>query len=420
MVYRAGVGPEPCPVDKLTASILVEKLELLTHKEVQRKAKELSVTMNQEDGVKGGLDHFLSGLPRDNMLCDVSLVLGETNLARYSVTCTNVKISLEIAALVQEYPLCRPKTFADYFVNCIKSFNFVLAWINPNSHVRQKRHGVTTYALGRVQTVAQGLVAGWFGMFHLIIRGLVQIYVKSDRFARSHGSFGCLFGLIISPLYVLWYVFRGVVTFFDRILVGFANGVRGKNKLYIIDPSVQATVYQTSSGVNALLYYELPSAARQSQLKKAMRITNNARKLWVECKPDFPNDHWHWKEVSMKLLKVKVIKNAREHLSILDEEYDTLIRCLNACPLEAIGFSRFCLFLGEAVQDRLQHKPIVDPSIPMVTLAAEDPHTISGHVITPIGDLDDDEDAEVELLSKRKTFVFSAKKLTPVVRTTTV
>jgi hypothetical protein len=156
-----------------------------------------------------------------------------------------------------------------------------------------------------------------------------------------------------------------------------------------------------------------------------MRITNNARNLWSECKPDFPNDHWHWKEVSMKLLKEEVSENAKEHLSIIDEEYDTLIRCLHACPLEAISFSRFCLFLGKAVQERLlQDKPIEDPSIPMIVLPALHPQTFSGHVIIPIGDIEDDEDdenEEVARLVSRKSFVFSgAKRLSTMARNTTV
>jgi UDP:flavonoid glycosyltransferase YjiC (YdhE family) len=74
-VHRAGVGPKPCPVGDLTTDILIEKLKELTSEEIRRKAKELSDKMNLEDGVLSGLDHFLSGLPKDSMMCDVRYVI---------------------------------------------------------------------------------------------------------------------------------------------------------------------------------------------------------------------------------------------------------------------------------------------------------------------------------------------------------
>jgi UDP:flavonoid glycosyltransferase YjiC (YdhE family) len=74
MVYRAGVGPSPCPVNALTTEILIEKLKELTRDDIRQKAVELSDKMSQEDGVQGGLDHFLSALPKDSMLCDVRYV----------------------------------------------------------------------------------------------------------------------------------------------------------------------------------------------------------------------------------------------------------------------------------------------------------------------------------------------------------
>jgi sterol 3beta-glucosyltransferase len=71
MVYRAGVGPPPCPVANLTADILGGNLKLLTSEETKKKADILAYQMSIEDGVLGGLDHFISDLPKDSMLCDV-------------------------------------------------------------------------------------------------------------------------------------------------------------------------------------------------------------------------------------------------------------------------------------------------------------------------------------------------------------
>lgn len=85
MVRRAKVGPAPCPVNKLTADILTEKFAELQKPEVRAVAERLAEKMSQEDGIQGGLDHFLSDLPKDNMLCDVSLLLGEARIAKYDV-----------------------------------------------------------------------------------------------------------------------------------------------------------------------------------------------------------------------------------------------------------------------------------------------------------------------------------------------
>ena len=117
MVYRAEVGPEPCPVDNLTLDILASKLKDLTKERTREKAVALSALMNEENGVKGGLDHFLSSLPIDNMLCDVSLLMGESKLARYRIRKNNVKISLEVAAVMRVKQLVLPKSAGDFWEN---------------------------------------------------------------------------------------------------------------------------------------------------------------------------------------------------------------------------------------------------------------------------------------------------------------
>ena len=84
-VAMAGVGPKACPITKLTAETLAEKLKDLSSADLQARAKQLASDMARENGIEGGRDHFIDSLPVDNMLCDVSLVLGETQLARHRV-----------------------------------------------------------------------------------------------------------------------------------------------------------------------------------------------------------------------------------------------------------------------------------------------------------------------------------------------
>jgi hypothetical protein len=86
---RAGVDPKACPVDKVTVEI-VEKLSALACSELKEAAAELAEDMSLEDGIDGGLEYFMKLLPRDNMLCDVSVVLGEVRHARYDLIGTGL------------------------------------------------------------------------------------------------------------------------------------------------------------------------------------------------------------------------------------------------------------------------------------------------------------------------------------------
>lgn len=396
MVHRAGVGPEPCRVDKLTVEILAKKFEELKDVKVRERAVELSTSMKHENGVLGGLQHFLDCLPRDNMLCDVSLLLGETSLARYRILNSDVKISLEVATTLRDQPLRKPRSGTDFLVNILISVNVVLNWLNPSRSTRQTKHAVLTYALGRVRSFSQGVAAGWFGLLRELFRGLFDTYLTPDKFARTHGALGCLFGLLIAPMCIVYDVFRGCVIFMDRVMVGISNGCFKADKLFLIDPMVRATVYQTEHDLNELLNYDTPSESRRNQLKYAVRIANNASQLFKLCNPKFPEGHWHWLEVELKLLTVTVIHQGKDRLSLMDEELEVLVDCLRQCTLRRVSFSRFCLFLGEAVKDRLgklhrrHHKirPDFNPA--------------ASRVIVPVGDMDDDEDSLLKPLTGKK------------------
>jgi hypothetical protein len=72
------------------------------------------------------------------------------------------------------------------------------------------------------------------------------------------------------------------------------------------------------------------------------------------------------------VLKLHILKNekvtdhSKQRLGLKDHEYRVLLKRMDTCNLEFIGFSHFCLFLGEAVQvqDRLAAEPIEEAAIP--------------------------------------------------------
>lgn len=109
------MGPAPCPIDDLTVDVLAEKLNELLSPETRSRAKWMAEQMAREDGIQGGLDHFLSSLPRENMFCDVSILLGENRPAKVRLEGTKLKVSMEVASLLtlqrQIDTLKRPSRF---------------------------------------------------------------------------------------------------------------------------------------------------------------------------------------------------------------------------------------------------------------------------------------------------------------------
>jgi UDP:flavonoid glycosyltransferase YjiC (YdhE family) len=100
MVERAGVGPKPCPIDELSCDRLAQKFVELKDPRIIANARDMAAKMALEDGVRGGLEHFLQSLPVDNMHCDVSLLLGETRPAKVVLEGSGLKVSMEVASLL--------------------------------------------------------------------------------------------------------------------------------------------------------------------------------------------------------------------------------------------------------------------------------------------------------------------------------
>ena len=102
----AGVGPKACPINQLTVEKLATSFTDLASTTMQVAARKLSGHMVKEDGVHTALLHFYDCLPRDNMLCDVCLLLGECKPARYELVGTKlrqngIKVCCEVAALIE-------------------------------------------------------------------------------------------------------------------------------------------------------------------------------------------------------------------------------------------------------------------------------------------------------------------------------
>ncbi len=381
MVHRAKVGPSPCPVNSLTSDILAEKLSELGDGQIRQNAADLSVQMSKEDGVLGGLQHFQDFFPRDNVLCDVSIFLGEKNIARYHDVSRHLKLSDEVASMLWWQPTSEKhdSSTSRKVLDLLRSFRDVIVSMY---YPTLKRHRVTTYALGRVLTFRRGVRSGVGGCLYVLITAPFQLCFVPDRLAREYGVIGCLFGIIIACPFIVLRILYSFVILFDRILVGFINGCCRGNQLFILNPNVKfesgineedlerlsklnrrrssillpglkaiACAYE----VNKVLLNMSLSPKRKEKLRGALNLASEARDIFHKARPHYPPEHWHFKVVNIgslltvlraPLVSVNTYLNADVRNSIASniEDYEKTSEC------ETISFSMFCFIAFKVLE----------------------------------------------------------------------
>ena len=418
MVHRAGVGPKPCPVDDLTADILMAKIQELTSETTKSKTVELSENMGKENGVDAGLKHFNDSLPVDNMMCDVSLIMKESKLAKYHVYRDRISISYEVATEMAVQQLELPTTGGGLIINIRRlGKQFKQKWISPldpDQRERFQQHGTTTYAIGVTSdNFVKGMIAACCEASKFALQGLFQCFLRPDKFARSNGCCGCLSGTLMCPIYTILYLLKSLMVCIDRSLVAFANGCFGKQWLYCFDSTVQAKAYKGPS-TETVRYDEDMKDTRRADIQKARKIAESAMSIFNECGPKFADKEWHFREVSTETLKCAVMNKGRSKLGLRDEESKTLLDRFEKYHQneqktgDLMSFSRFCLFLGEAVNTRFVHNEISNDDTSLYE-TIHDEETGNAHVerissdtnhvtvTVPIGlddDVDDDDDSD--------------------------
>lgn len=359
MVHRAEVGPKPCPVTQLTTDILAEKLKDLTNPKTKEAAVNLSVRMNEEDGVLTGLQHYWSALPRDSMMCSIGLILGKSLLAKYRIM-GDIPISHEVASVLVNgentplIPLPLPQGVPRPIDNSLVG-SVVQKAKETTYQEKIVPYGTTTYALrhqGGYSSLCRGFTTALFECFEWIFYTIFQLFRVPDRMARDHGCMGCMWGCIVSPIYVFYAACMTVVTFIDRVCVTIANNIFGKNWLYCIDRSASAKVYR-----------DVPTSAEESKMsdagvldiQEAREIAIAAQQMFNQCKPKFYHDHWHYTEVKVEDLSRRVTLSAGKSLGLSPEEFQVLKERFvwAKTQMDTVSYSRFCLFIGEAVHSAI-------------------------------------------------------------------
>lgn len=347
MVHRANVGPEPCPILDLTSEILAEKFKTLTSEDIKMNAVEMARKMNAENGIQGGLDHYMAYLPRDNFCSDVGLIMGEVNIARYRIKNKEVKVGQEGAARMVPKPH-RYKNISE-FISSIWSMPYRM--IQRRQKQWLQRHAVMTHALGTPHTLWRGFTAGLGGCCRPLFVSPFFLYTKPDKYARSHGALGCLAGLIASPFFIIITVLYGIfVVFTDRFLVGFHNST-GSRYLFIYDRSVRYKVFSRNSIVEELQDVPRPVGKRKAKLDEAVEIANAASSVFEAAGASFSADHWHWRVAHADVLKQKLLPGLR---CLTHTELSSVARLLETEGKHQISFSRLCFYIGKAAKDRFK------------------------------------------------------------------
>jgi hypothetical protein len=356
MVRRASVGPAPVPVSKLTEKILVGKLTELTSETTIANAKDLARKMSEENGVQGGLRHFFDDLPRDSLCCDVSLIVGETQLASYRFKRNDLKICKEVAGMLKQEQK-KPATVIEQSVCAVTNLMTLIRHAFDTPLYGLTRHAITTYALGNAKTVREGLGSGLSGCFVAMTKGPFEFFQRPDKLARSHGALGCLFGLFVAPLRAFWLLFYGIfVHFCDRCLLGIANGCCGEERLYCFDRSVKYNIYSPQPIEIELESLPRPVGPRHLKLSLALQLATTARSVFDDCDPKFPEGMWHFKVVSADCIFSKLDGKSGDKLfkvELRPVEKESLMGLLRREGTKDISFSRFCLFIGAVASARL-------------------------------------------------------------------
>lgn len=217
----------------------------------------------------------------------------------------------------------------------------------------------TQYALrhrGGYNSLFQGLMSTTFEFYEWLFRSIFQIFFVPDKFARSHGVFGCLVGIIVCPFYVFFTLVDMFIVVIDRFGVTVANNIFHKRWLYFIDRTAEARVYVRPPELSDAK--EMGTLKNVQSIVKAEKIALDAWGIFDECKPDFPKDHYHWREVKIEALAAKVkSNNGKQKIGLSQEEFHTLSQRLDwaKTKMESLSYNRFCLFIGEAVHGQFNN-----------------------------------------------------------------
>lgn len=101
LVRRKHLGPSPCSIKQLTLARAIESISYLLLPKTVDACKEMSMSMQKENGVESAIFSFYRHLPYQYMLCEVSLYMNSSVLAEVECKhCGGLRMSREVFRIV--------------------------------------------------------------------------------------------------------------------------------------------------------------------------------------------------------------------------------------------------------------------------------------------------------------------------------
>jgi len=296
----------------------------------------MAALMNEEDGIEGGLSHYLEHFPRHSLYSDVGLLMGKYKLARYKLHSSHIKICTEVAAVV------------------IANNERASAWAEVKESIATnisasgvQRNNIATYAVGNVTSAAEGFRAGLFSIFSNIFNAFLSLHKTPDRWARSHGAFGCLIGILLSPFSVVWIMLHALVYSFDRILTGIYNGrIAEENILHVIRLGRGSRNKLTPVEEKELKGYTVTNMpqSKQNQLKIAIEDCEKVESVFKKCRPFYPTGHFHY-QVVKKVDLQNMLKKKNVSSFLTGSFASNVVVALESYGKSEVSFSQFCMII---------------------------------------------------------------------------
>lgn len=107
-------------------------------------------------------------------------------------------------------------------------------------------------------------------------------------------------------------------------------------------------MYKPCTIVQELRDVPRPSRERKIKLTQALSIAKAARRVFDSAHPSFPDDHFHWQVAPANL----ICKNLSKIKQLTDDQLTQVARMLHTEKTTEISFSRFCFYIGRAVEQR--------------------------------------------------------------------
>jgi hypothetical protein len=341
-VYRASVGPRFCPVKDLDEDTLIKALKELRNPTIKMNAEKMAASMAKENGIQGGMNHFMDCLPVDNMFCDVSMLIGEVRRARYFLPGSNLKISVEVAALVE---MAKDKlTFP------------IPQWLTEIGAFKMRRYAVTKYSIsGGIHNIYDGFYYGTVGLvFQLGVQAPYKLFHLPDKYAFRCGAFGFCLGCLLGPFSMILKILYAILYFIDCVTLGIVNGCSGpKNQReYICN-----RFHKNNSFVyrHANVEIEREKIERDGIHEERFLVLLNAFEVAVEARRVFnlsnPKDDHMYKTTRVK---IKDLCSNLENMAFQNNDHKVKIfDAMSVMGDQKLSFSQFCKILNAVVGDQI-------------------------------------------------------------------